>query len=59
MTRCALHGEGRPIESKPRFANVQVMERIVGKRREVLARRYDRATDRFVNIDPRSLGIEE
>jgi len=59
MTRCVLHGEGHPVESEPRFANVQVIERIVGKRREVLARRYDRATDSFVGIDPRSLCIEE
>lgn len=59
LTRCAAHAEGNLVESEARFANVQVMERIVAKRREVLARRYDRATDSFISIDPRSLGIEE
>ncbi|ABE62181.1 conserved hypothetical protein [Nitrobacter hamburgensis X14] len=59
MTRCALHAEGHPVESEPRFENVQVMERIVGKGRRVLARRYNRVTDSFVDVDPQSLGIEE
>jgi hypothetical protein len=59
MTRCATHAEGRAVETEPRFENVHIMERTVGKRREVICRRYDRATDTFIAVPPGSLGIEE
>jgi hypothetical protein len=35
------------------------VERIVGDRRDVRCRRYDRTTDSFIDIDPASVGIEE
>jgi hypothetical protein len=60
MTRCAQHAEGRQQEeTEPRLRNVHVEERIVGDRRVVRCRRYDRATDSFVDIDPASVGSEE
>jgi hypothetical protein len=59
MTRCALHAEGRALETEPSFENVHVKERIVGRRRKITCRRYDRKTDSFIAIDPGSLGIEE
>jgi hypothetical protein len=59
MTRCALHAEGRAVVIEPSFENVHVKERIVGRRREITCRRYDRKTDSFIVIDPGSLGIEE
>jgi hypothetical protein len=58
-TRCEAHAEGRrPIAAQP-GDDIQVVERIVGKRRSVRRRRYDRETDTFKDIDPSSLGIEE
>jgi hypothetical protein len=59
MTRCALHAEGHAVVIEPSFENVHVKERIVGQRREIICRRYDRKTDSFVDVDPRALGIEE
>jgi hypothetical protein len=59
MTRCALHAEGRAVVIEPSFENVHVKERIVGERREIVCRRYDRETDSFIVIDAGSLGIEE
>jgi hypothetical protein len=59
MARCALHAEGRAAGIEPSFENVHVKERIVGRRREIICRRYDRKTDSFIAIDPGSLGIEE
>jgi hypothetical protein len=59
MTRCAAHAEGRAVETELRFENVHIMERTVGGTREVLCRRYDRATDSFIAVPPGSLGIEE
>jgi hypothetical protein len=60
VTRCAVCAAGRPlVESRPGFENIFVVERIIGKRREVTCRRYDREIDSFVDVDPRSLGIEE
>ncbi|MBR0707991.1 hypothetical protein [Bradyrhizobium liaoningense] len=59
MTRCAQHAKGRPVETGPGLDNVHIVERIVGKRRDIRCRRYDRSTDSFVDVDPRTLGIEE
>jgi hypothetical protein len=60
VTRCAVCAAGRPlVESRPGFENIFVVERIIGKRREVTCRRYDREIDSFVDVDPRPLGIEE
>lgn len=60
VTRCAECAAGRPlVESRPGFENIFVVERIVGDRRDVRRRRYVRATDSFVDVDPSSLGIEE
>ncbi|WFT94400.1 hypothetical protein QA633_40130 [Bradyrhizobium barranii] len=59
-TRCALHAEGRPaVAVRPGLENVQIEERYVGDRRVIRYRRYDREHDRFVDVDPTSLGIEE
>jgi hypothetical protein len=61
VTRCATHAEGRrPVEIKPGFDNIHLVQRLVdGKLRTVTCRRYDRATDSFVDVDPGSLGIQE
>ncbi|TCU60490.1 hypothetical protein EDE08_1213 [Bradyrhizobium sp. R2.2-H] len=60
VTRCAACAAGRPlVESRPGFENIFVVERIVGDRRDVRCRRYDRTTDSFIDIDPASVGIEE
>ena len=59
-TRCAAHAEGRlPVEIRPGFESIHIEERYVGDRRVVRCRRYDRESDGFINVDPRSLGIEE
>ena len=59
MTRCAVHAEGHAVVIEPSFEDVYVKERIVGQRRKITCRRYDRKTDSFIVIDPGSLGIEE
>jgi hypothetical protein len=60
MTCCAVHAQGRqPVEVEPRLRDVHIEERIAGDRRIVRRRRYDRATDSFVDVDPGSLGIEK
>lgn len=58
-TVCADHAQGNPVEIKAGLQNVHIVERIVGKRRQVTSRRYDRDADAFVDVDPRTLGIEE
>ncbi|MBB5053935.1 hypothetical protein HNQ36_003935 [Afipia massiliensis] len=59
-TRCMTHARGRPVERPPGFENIHLMQRIVdGRLRTVACRRYDRASDRFIDVDPASLGIEE
>lgn len=51
-TRCAQHAEGRrAIEARP-GDDIHVIERVVGKRRNVLRRRYDRESDSFVEVEP-------
>jgi hypothetical protein len=59
MTRCSAHAQGSPVEIKPGFRNVLVVQRVVGGRSHVSCRRYDRTADAFVDIDPASLGIDE
>jgi hypothetical protein len=60
MTRCVLHAQGSIVESRPGFDNILLVQRLVdGKLRTVTCRRYDRATDSFVDVDPDSLGIQE
>ena len=60
MTRCVLHAQGSIVESRPGFDNIRLVQRLVdGKLRTVTCRRYDRATDSFVDIDPDSLDTEE
>lgn len=59
MTRCAVHGKGQPVAVKPGFENVHLVARIIGGQSRVTSRRYDRATDSFVDVDPGALGIKE
>jgi hypothetical protein len=61
MTCCALHAEGRrPEESRPGLDAIHLVQRVVdGRLRTVRCRRYDRETDSFVDVDPRSLEINE
>jgi hypothetical protein len=59
MTACDEHGKGESVEIRPGLQNVHIVERIVGKRREVTCRRYDRVTDSFIEVDAGTLGIEE
>ncbi|WP_051448296.1 hypothetical protein [Bradyrhizobium sp. WSM1417] len=58
-TRCELHAEGhRAMEAQP-GDDIHVMQRIVGRRRQTLRRRYDRASDSFVDVDPFAARPEE
>jgi hypothetical protein len=60
MTRCAEHAQGRPVEIRPGFENLLVVQRLVnGRLRTVACCRYERAADSFVDVDPAGLGIEE
>jgi hypothetical protein len=59
MTRCEAHGKGQPVAIKPGFENVYLVRRIVGGQSRVTCRRYDRATDSLVDVDPGALAIEE
>ncbi len=59
-TRCATHAEGRKPEAvRQGLENISIVERIVGDRRDLQCRRYDRVTDSFIDVDPGALGIEE
>src|SRR5665213_1212667 len=42
ITRCALHAEGRPVESKPGFENLHLVHRLAdGRLRTITCARYD------------------
>ncbi|ABE62182.1 hypothetical protein Nham_1358 [Nitrobacter hamburgensis X14] len=59
MTRCAAHAKGQPVPTEPGQENVQVVRRATPGGFRIAPRRYDRASDTFVDVDPKSLGIEE
>ena len=60
-TACREHARGEPTPVRPGFENLHVVRRFGagGLQTVVSCRRYDRATDAFVDVDPGSLGIEE
>ena len=59
-TRCAAHAEDRrAIETRPGFDGILIVQRLVDGRHRTTARRYDRATDSFVDVVPGSLDIGE
>jgi hypothetical protein len=59
-TACPEHARGEPVPIKPGRENLRIVGRLVEDRiRIVSCRRYDRDTDSFVDVDPKSLGIEE
>jgi hypothetical protein len=59
-TACSEHARGEPAPVRPGFENLHVVRRFgAGGLQTVSCRRYDRATDAFVDVDPGSLGIEE
>ena len=59
-TRCAAHAEGRPpVPPRAGFENMHIVRHLVGGKRHVTCRRYDRERDVFVDVDPASLGIGE
>jgi hypothetical protein len=59
-TACAAHASGTPVQIKPGWENLHLVRGYRdGKVAIILCRRYVRETDSFVDVDPRSLGIEE
>jgi hypothetical protein len=59
-TACAQHARGEAVPIKRGFENVRIVRRMVeGRVRIIFCRRYDRSADMFVDVDPKSLGIEE
>jgi hypothetical protein len=58
-TACSAHADVEPVPVQPGRENVHVRHRLVDGQRVVRARRYIRETDEFVDVDPRSIGIEE
>jgi hypothetical protein len=59
-TACADHAKGEPVPVKPEFDNLHITRGTIdGHVRIISCRRYDRATDSFVDVPPDSLGIEQ
>jgi hypothetical protein len=59
-TACPEHARGAPVPVKAGRENLRIVGRLVnGRIRIASCRRYDRATDSFSDVDPKSLGIEE
>jgi len=59
-TACVDHARGKPVPVVAGFENLHIV-RVFGAGRYPIAscRRYVRETDSFLEVDPRSLGIEE
>jgi hypothetical protein len=59
MTRCAAHAKGQPVPAKPGRENVHMVRVAAPQGFRVAPRRYDRATDSFIDVPPASPEIEE
>jgi hypothetical protein len=58
-TACAEHANGTIVVLEPGWGNLHVVRGDVGEKTGVFTyRRYVRETDSFVDVDPKSLGIE-
>jgi hypothetical protein len=61
-TACAEHAEGEPVPVSPGFENLHLVYAFGPHPRGfriAFCRRYIRDTDSFIDVDPKSLGIEE
>jgi hypothetical protein len=59
-TACAEHANGTIVALKPGWENLHVIRGYVGEKMGIFTyQRYVRKTDSFVDVDPKSLGIEE
>jgi hypothetical protein len=59
-TVCAEHADGTIVELEAGWENLHVVRGYVGEKFGIITcRRYVRETDSFVDVDPKSLGIEE
>jgi hypothetical protein len=47
------------VAIKPGFENLHVVRRLEAGLPVVSCRRYDRAADKFIDVDPKTIGIEE
>ena len=59
LVACPPHARGQPIPVHPSFEHFRIEHAVVGGRQVVSYQRYDRVTDSFSDIDPKSLGVEE
>lgn len=59
-TACPEHARGEPVPVAAGRENLRIVGRLVKDRIRIAScRRYDRGRDGFVDVDPKSLGIEE
>lgn len=59
-TRCEAHAVGSPVEVRPGWENIHIKRHLKpGRSRIVWCRRYLRESDKFVDILPLALGINE
>jgi hypothetical protein len=59
MTRCATHAKGRTVAAEPGGENVHVVRTATPAGFRRVPRRYDRATDSFVDVESGSPGNQE
>jgi hypothetical protein len=61
LTACREHGsDGAPVPIEPGWENIHLTRGVRGgKTTTLVCVRYVRATDSFIDVDPKSLGIEE
>jgi hypothetical protein len=60
LTACPQHARGVPVPVRPGMENLHLVRGFAGDDiRIITCRRYDRSSDRFVDVDPRAVGIEE
>jgi hypothetical protein len=58
-TACAEHAKGKLVPIKPGHENLHFVRRFgPGQTPVISCRRYDRDSDTFVDVDPKSIGIE-
>jgi hypothetical protein len=58
FTACPNHARGVPVSMRPGTENLHIVLAGGDDSRVIACRRYDRARDQFVDVDPSSIGID-
>jgi len=59
VTACDAHQRGNPVPVRSGWERLLVVRKFGGEANQTTCRRYDRETDRFIDVDPTTLDLDK